>query len=140
MDYQPTIRTQQDLEGAWRHLMGPLGFSGPSLWFVMVTADDQLVPHISQMEGAASPPTPDEVASLAGLMTELRDEFVPGGRIAFLRTRPGAPGITADDRAWARGLYDVGRVAGIPIEVVHRACDHDLVPIPMDDALPDSAA
>ncbi len=140
MDYRPTLRTQTDLEDAWRHLMGPLGFSSPSLWFVLITADDELFPHVTQIDEAATPPSPDEVAGLADLMAELRDEFAPGGRIAFLRSRPGRRGITAEDRAWARALYDVGRHAGIPIEVVHRACDHDLVPIPMDDALPDSAA
>jgi hypothetical protein len=44
--------------------------------------------------------------------------------------------VSDDDRAWARGLYDAGRQAGVPLEVVHRACDHDLVAVPMDDVLP----
>ena len=70
----------------------------------------------------------------------LAREFVPGGRVAFLRSRPGGPGLTVEDRAWAEALYVAGRAAGVPVEVVHRASDHDLVPVPMDESLPDSAA
>ena len=33
-------------------------------------------------------------------------------------------------------LYDAGLQAGVSLEVVHRACDQDLVAVPMDDALP----
>ena len=44
--------------------------------------------------------------------------------------------MTDDDRAWARALYDAARRAHVSLEVVHRACDHDLVAVPMDDALP----
>ena len=46
---------------------------------------------------------------------------------------PATAGVTDDDRAWARALYDAGRQAGVSLEVVHRACDHDLVAVPMDD-------
>jgi hypothetical protein len=140
MNFNPTIHSQQDLEDVWRHLMGPLGFSGRSLWLMLVDADGHPVPHLSQIEQADSPPDDGELAGFADIVRGLVDEFVPGGRIAFLRSRPGGPGLTPNDRAWARALYDVGRLSGVPVEVVHRACDHDLVPVPMDDALPDSAA
>ena len=72
------------------------------------------------------------VSSLAVVLDGLR---APGRRFAFLRSRPGPAGLTADDRAWARALYDAGRRAGVPLEVVHRACDADLVAVPMDEVL-----
>ncbi|MGH3347741.1 MAG: hypothetical protein ACRDO4_12235 [Nocardioides sp.] len=138
--FRPTIRTQQDLEEAWRTLMGPLGFSGPSIWLMLIGADDQPFPHLTRIEDAEHPPTPEELAGFAGMIGELLADFAPGGRVAFLRSRPGGAGLTPDDRAWAHALYDGSRLAGVPTEVVHRACDVDLVPVPMDDVLPDSAA
>lgn len=140
MTFQPTIRSQQDLEDAWRHLMGPLGFSGPSIWLMLIAADDRPFPHLTQIEGADRLPTPVVMDRFAEMIVELRAEYAPGGRVAFLRSRPGRGGLTADDKAWAESLYDVGRLAGVPTEVVHRACDADLVPVPMDDVLPDTAA
>jgi hypothetical protein len=140
MTFRPTIRTQQDLEDAWRTLMGPLGFSAGSIWLMLIGADDEPFPHLTKIEGAEHPPPPDELAGFARMIGELLADFAPGGRVAFLRSRPGRGGLTTDDRAWAEALYDVSRLAGVPTEVVHRACDTDLVPVPMDDVLPDSAA
>ena len=60
--------------------------------------------------------------------------------MAFLRSRPGGPAVSAADRAFARTLYEVGRVSDVPVEVVHLACDVDIVALPMDDVLPDNAA
>jgi hypothetical protein len=140
MTFTPMIKTQQDLEDAWRHLMGPLGFSRRSLWLMLIDADGTPVPHLSQIEQANSVPSPAELAGFADTVSELVREFVPGGRAAFLRSRPGGAGVTAEDRAWAQALYAAGRAAGVPVEVVHRACDHDVVPVPMDESLPDSAA
>lgn len=140
MTFQPIIRTQQDLEGAWRQLMEPLGFGGNSIWFLLIGTDDRPFPNITHVEDADTVPTGTEVEGLASIVGELSREFAPGGRVAFLRSRPGAPGLTADDRAWAQALYAAARSAGVPAEVVHRACDHDLVPVPMDESLPGSAA
>lgn len=140
MTFAPIITTQQDLEDAWRQLMEPLGFNGNSFWLMLIDTDDRPFPHITHVEDADTVPTAPEIEGLASIVGELSREFAPGGRVAFLRSRPGAPGLTADDRAWARALYAAGRSAGVPVDVVHRACDHDLVAVPMDEALPDSAA
>ncbi len=139
MTFQPMIRSQSDLQDAWSHLMGPLGFAGHSVWLMMIDHDDRPIPHLTQIEEAAAPPDDEWTAGLAETLRMLLDEFVPQGRIAFLRSRPGAAGITGNDRAWAQALYDTGRLAGVPVEVVHRACDVDLVPIPMDEVLAASA-
>ncbi len=140
MTFRPTIRSQADLEDAWRTLMGPLGFSRETIWLMLITDDDQLFPHLTQIDDATQPPTGDELAGFAELIGELRSECAPGGRVAFLRSRPGPGGLTGRDRAWARALYDVGRLVDVPVEVVHRACNTDLVPVPIDEVLPDSAA
>ena len=140
MTFRPTIHTQQDLEDAWRHLMSPLGFSATSIWFMLIDADGHPFPHVTQIEDADQPPSPEELAGLADVIKDLRDELVPGGRVAFLLGRPGGPAVSAADRAFARALYDVADLSGVPVEVVHLACDTDIVPLPMDEALPDSAA
>ena len=140
MTFRPTIRSQTDLRDAWRTLMGPLGFSRESIWLMLIARDDQPFPHLTKIDDAVDPPAGDELAGFAELIGELRSEFTPGGRVAFLRSRPGRNVLTARDRDWARALYAVGRLADVPVDVVHCACDADLVPVPMDDVLPDSAA
>ncbi|MGZ8745246.1 MAG: hypothetical protein ACXWXO_20215 [Nocardioides sp.] len=139
MSFRPTIRTQSDLQDAWSQLMGPLGFADHSIWLMLIGPDDRPFPHLTRIEEAESPPSDEGTAGLGALVSMLRDDFVPDGRIAFLRSRPGSAGITRNDRAWAHALYQAGRLAGVPLEVVHRACDVDLVPIPMDDVLAHSA-
>lgn len=139
MTFQPTIRSQSDLLDAWTTLMGPLGFSRHSIWMMLIGPDDRPVPHLTELEQAQQPPTDAEIPHVADTLRMLRAEIVPAGRFAFLRSRPGAGGITDTDRAWARALYEAGRIAGTPVEVVHRACDVDLVPIPMDEMVAHSA-
>ena len=139
MTFQPTISTQSDLLDAWTTLMGPLGFSRTSLWLMLIGPDDRPLPSLSEIEQPPQPPDAAELAHFAEMLRMLRDEVVPDGRLAFLRSRPGAGGITRHDRDWAQALYEAGRRAGVPLEVVHRACDVDLVPIPLDDVLAHSA-
>jgi hypothetical protein len=128
--YRPVVRSQSDLEAVWKQLMGPWGFGGHSLWLLVIDADDRPFPQITEITEAEEPPDDDMVSSIATFLDGLAHE---GRRFAFLRSRPGHGGLTDDDRAWARSLYDAGRQAGVPLEVVHRACDHDLVAVPMDE-------
>ena len=134
--YRPVVRSQSDLEAVWKQLMGrqtgDRGFDGHSLWLLVIDADGRPFPQITEITEAVEPPDDEMVASLATFLDGLAAD---GRRFAFLRSRPGHGGLTADDRAWARSLYAAGRRAGVPLEVVHRACDHDLVAVPMDDAL-----
>lgn len=139
MTFRPTIQSQSDLHEAWSTLMQPLGFSRHSVWLMLIGHDDRPVPQLTEIEEAVHPLAGEELTGFAELLRMLREELVPDGRFAFLRSRPGAAGLTSADRAWARALYEAGRVAGVPVEVVHRACDVDLVPIPMDEVLAESA-
>ena len=111
MTYQPTIRTQHDLEEAWRFLMHPLGFSGRSTWFMLIDADGRPVPQITQIEEADRPPAPGEIAGLADVVKELRDEFVPGGRLASCSAGPALR--PSPPTTWG-GLEPCTRCAGSP--------------------------
>ena len=55
MTFRPVISSQADLEAAWRFLMQPLGFSGESLWFMLVEPDGTL---ISGPARRGTPPSP----------------------------------------------------------------------------------
>jgi hypothetical protein len=129
--YRPVITCQADLERMWRRLMTPLGFSGNSLWMV-VLEDNRPLPQITEI--TAMPETPDEhdIEALARVLAEVVE---PGERLAFLRARPGGGTPTADDREWARALYAAGRRSGVLLDVVHLAHDHSVMPLPMDDLL-----
>ena len=130
--FRPLIRTQADLEHAWRHLMQPLGFGDHSIWMMLINGD-RPIPQLCEIAGAVTPPEAEEVDGLAELMRRLRADVSPTVRFAFLRSRPGSGGPNPDDLGWAEALYDAARLARVPIEVVHLANDRDLVPIPMDD-------
>jgi hypothetical protein len=137
--YAPVIRTQADLEQAWRHLMEPLGFSRHSLWLMFLQPDGTPLPQLTEVEDCDHPPTAEEEAAFAQLIGRLGREMRGGERIVFLRSRPGRGGAGPDDLAWARCLYAACRVADVPTEVVHLATDDMLVPLPMDEVLAQSA-
>jgi hypothetical protein len=127
----PVVRSQIDLELMWRHLMSPLGFSGHTLWMVVIQ-DDRPVPQVMEIVEAGAPPEPRDVESFAGLLERLA---MPDLRFAFLRSRPGRGRPDPDDRAWARALHDAGRRSGAVVDVVHLAHDDDVLPIVLDDLL-----
>jgi hypothetical protein len=140
MTYAPVIQTQADLEQVWRRLMSPLGFGGHSVWLMFIGADDRPVPQLTQIEEAVAPPDEEVLDGLAQVLRSVVDGLVPGGRVACLRSRPGRAAVTDDDRAWASGLYDACRRAGLPAEVVHLATDDELLPLPLDELrLPETA-
>jgi hypothetical protein len=132
----PQIRTQVDLEAMWRRLMSPLGFTRSSIWLVYVGPDDRPVPRLTEIEDADAPPGAQQAAGLCRVLASVADDL-PGGRWAFLRTRPGRGGPDAADRAWASVLLVACRRAGVATDVMHLATDDRLVPLPADDlALP----
>lgn len=131
--YRPLVRTQADLERVWRFLLQPLGFSGSSLWLLLVEADDRVQPTIHEIEELGRLPDTGEADQLALFLQTLLDEFCPGGRVALLRSRPGQHGVDAEDRAWAGALYAICRRAGVSTEVVHVATDREVLPVPLDE-------
>ncbi len=133
--FRPVVSTQADLEQMWRRLMRPLGFSGCSLWMVVIE-DDRPVPQVMEFAEMAESPEDDDAEALAAFLAHLA---APGTRFAFLRSRPGAGRPTSGDRAWALALYDAGRRSGAQLDIVHLAHDQTLMPLPMDDLLAEPA-
>ena len=128
------INSQSDLEQAWRALMEPLGFSRTSLWILFVHPDGRLHKTLIEVPAPDAMVAPDPTApELLDLLEEWTTDHVPGGRVAFLRTRPGRGGLDRSDRLWAAALYAAARVAGVPCEVVHAANDDRLLPVPLDE-------
>jgi len=135
MTFTPTIRNQSDLESAWRTLMEPLGFSGHSVWFMIIGADDHPYPGLTEIEDSEEVPEPEQLGGLGGMLTMLTTSVAPEGRVAFLLTRPGRDGPTRRDRDWAGALYATAAAAGVPAEVIHLANDVAVLPLPMDEVL-----
>lgn len=136
--FRPLIRTQSDLQRFWQRIVSPLGFSGQSIWMLVIDADDHPLPQLTEITEAELDADigPEDFRRL---LVHLWEAGLDSVRFAFLRSRPGPGGITAEDRSWAALLYDAARLADVPLEVVHRASDHDLVPIPFDDVRGESA-
>jgi hypothetical protein len=133
--FRPVVATQADLERMWRRLMSPLGFSGFSLWMVLVERD-RAVPKIMEFPELPDSPEDDDTEALAVFLAQLA---APDTRFAFLRSRPGGGTLTSGDRSWALALYDAGRRSRARLEVVHLAHDHDVLPMAMDDLLAEPA-
>jgi hypothetical protein len=129
--FAPIIRTQADLEAAWRRLMGPGAYAGASIWLMLVLEDGRVRPALTEITRADEPPDEEGVRLFAEVLTGL--DARPGDRLAFLRSRPGGPRPTDADRAWAAALYRSARVAGIACEVVHLATEGDVRPLPRDE-------
>lgn len=129
----PPIECQADLHRHWRALMGPLGFSAPSLWLQLIGADNRAVGVLPQIEDLPDRPDTRILDNLVYLCASLLESDCPGGRVAFLYSRPGSRHVTDDDRAWARGLHAAARRAGLPCEPVHLANDEELRVFAPDD-------
>ncbi len=137
--FRPILRTQADLEAAWRHLVGPSGHERRSLWLMIIEDDGRPVPHLSEFAELDELPDPGFVSALADVLREvltgeeLRELFGVGCRLAFLVSRPGHDGVRREDRAWAAVAMDLARGLGLPCEVVHLATDGGVTPVPLDE-------
>ena len=133
--FRPLIRTQADLEGMWRRLMTPLGFSSRSLWIALIE-DERPLPQLTELCDLPESPDDDTTEALGRLLENLA---TPQFSLAFLQTRPGIGRPDVHDLAWARSLYAVGNRARLRLETIHLAHDDDVVPMPMDDVLDETA-
>lgn len=129
--FAPSIRSQTDLEAAWRHLMGPWSFGGQSVWMMLIV-DDVPLPQLTEIT-EADEPDGELTRNFATVLRRLENDVVPGARFAFLLSRPGSGFITGLDRRWASALYDAARAAAVPCEVVHLATKGAIRPIPPDE-------
>jgi hypothetical protein len=56
--FEPVIRSQSDLEAAWRQLIRPLGFHRRSLSLLLIGADDRPTPVITEVTDTEVLPIP----------------------------------------------------------------------------------
>ena len=129
--YRPLIRSQAELEGAWRHLMEPLGFTGRSLWLMVIDGDDRPIPHVTELTDLSELPDGQSAGDLVELV-RIVNEALPSVRLAFLLSRPDTGPPASPDHAWAAVLYDAAHGVGAACEVVHVATDDGVTPIPWD--------
>lgn len=101
-DEMPPFTDQASVEFAWRSLMGRLGFSSPQLWLLFVHGDRP--GHLLHVDDVPLCPSPAEQATIAQFLDHLVDDR---RSCAFLFARPGGPGRTAGDLAWARTLASI---------------------------------
>lgn len=133
--YRPTIRTQTDLERAWRHLVRPLGWQAPALWLMLIGPDDTPVPQLQEITDLPDRPDDEDLEQLGDFLEMVQDVFeVPDPRFAFLRARPGLGGVRPDDVAWATGLLRTCRAHDLVCAPVHLATDEAIMPVPLDAA------
>lgn len=128
------VRTQADLESAWRRLMGPQPFDRCSVWMMLIQ-DDVPIPQLTEITDAESPDHAIR-ANLAEVLRMLAQRDLDGVRFAFLVSRPGSDFLTTTDREWATTLYAAARIGGVACEVVHLATAASIRPIPPDELEP----
>jgi hypothetical protein len=133
LPFHSSIHTLADLERAWRLLMEPLGFSGRTLWALMICPDGEVLPQVIEITDMPSVPSPEDRDGLSTFLAGSATHIDPDLRWAFLYSRPGRGGADRRDRAWAQAVLDAARLAGVRCEPVHLATDSALVPIPLDD-------
>jgi len=131
--YRPTIETQSDLEDVWRHLMGPYGFDGRSLWMLRIDDDRRVVPQVVEITECDEEIDPGLTERLGHLLRELEGE-APGGSWAFLVSRPGR-GVHESDRMWARSVLQAGATSDVRLEMTHLATDAGITPLPPDELM-----
>ncbi|RYP86841.1 hypothetical protein EKO23_07645 [Nocardioides guangzhouensis] len=130
----PTVHTQADLEGAWRHLVRPLGWTSRRFWIMLIEAGGDVVPQVIEVDELDHPPGDPELEGGATFLRELVEMLhVPGARVAFLVCRPGTGPAGPDDRAWAGALLRMAQRAGVRCEPTHLATDEEILPIPLDE-------
>lgn len=129
--YAPVLRTQSDVEAAWRHLIDPLGWPEPRLWFMFVGSDDVPFPQLGQIEEMPTEIGTDGATKIAEMMGHLVGDM-GFDRVAFLLCRPGAGSPGPSDLKNAADLYAACRAAAAPVDVIHLATDLDFWPVPLD--------
>lgn len=137
--YAPVLRTQADVEAAWRHLVRPLGWPEPRLWFMFIGADSVPFPRIGEIAEVPVEMPPEQCAGVVDMLRRLVEDL-GFDRVALLLCRPGGGRPTEIDKANASVLYAACRDARLTVEVIHLATDEAFWPIPYDSAAPAAIA
>jgi len=102
------VRSALELTDRWAELLAPAAFASRSIWLSWVTPDGRQTPFLVPVEDVPARPRHRLVAELLALH---EDVAAPAGDsrilLAMALCRPGRPGATVDDRAWADAFRDV---------------------------------
>ncbi|WP_336031220.1 hypothetical protein [Geodermatophilus sp. FMUSA9-8] len=102
------VRSALELTNRWADLLAPPLFASRSIWLSWLTPDGRQTPFLVPVEDVPARPRHRLVAELLALH---EDVAAPAGGsevlLAMALCRPGRPGVTADDRAWADAFRDV---------------------------------
>jgi len=129
----PPVHTQADLDRHWRELMGPLGFSETLLWMIFFDDAGHPTPLINQVADLPEQPSPADIANLLAFCADVIGDAVPGGSVAFLRSRPGRAAWTSADRAWATQITQAAHRSPVRVHPIHLANDEELRVFTPDD-------
>lgn len=132
-DQVPAVRTQVDLQRAWRALMGELGFPDRRLWLLFLTPDGQPAGPLLSIDSLPDGPWELPVDDLVTICRDLLDGPGAAGSVAMLLTRPGRDAWHVGDRAWGRYLTAAAHRVGGQVWPVHRANDRELVAVPVHE-------
>jgi hypothetical protein len=131
--YRPQLRSQADLEEAWRHLIRPLGFHRRSLWLLLIDSNDRPTPVITEVRDLPDVPEAETTEGLGEMLSQLLGDLEPAGRWALLLSRPGDHPTDEVDRVWAGAIYGTLRTLAVRHDTIHLATDSEIVPVPLDD-------
>jgi hypothetical protein len=114
-------------------LMGELGFSAHSLWLNVLDETSRPTPVLLEIDDIPSIPDDEHLDRLVEMCRHFMPEGATRATVVFLLVRPGPPGITPQQRAWARGLLAAVARAGLDAWPVHCANDVELTVCAPDD-------
>jgi hypothetical protein len=134
------VHTDRDLDGLWRALMGPLGFSTRRLWILLLDPDDRPVPQLTEIDDIPYDIDARLCEPVMHMCLHLLDMIVPGGSVAILFSRPGRNSMSHGDRKLARALHTAASGADVALRPTHFANDVVLSVFALDDLLPSSTA
>ena len=130
----PHIRSQADLYACWTTLMGPLGFTYPRLYLMLVTPDGSCDGFLTEIAELPAVPDPATTDGLLRMCADLIASVLPqGSRAAFLYARPGGGGVGDEERVWGDALTSSARREGVSMWPVHVANDDQLRVLAPDD-------
>ena len=128
-----TLHHQADVGRLWELLMQPLGFGSRSIWLTFVDPDRRPVRSVTEIAECDALPRERDVDNLFTMLGELIGQQGEGFSVAFLVTRPGRHGLSADDLALGRLLVEGARRHGVPLEPLHLANDDAVLALAADD-------
>ncbi|MEG9226566.1 hypothetical protein [Aeromicrobium sp. Sec7.5] len=133
-DLERPIRTVRDLAKVWEFIDGGHGYDAPQMFAVYIDAEDRLLPTVVQIYDDELEDGPDEEAMRQFL--GVHDAVLCGGEsgasVAVMRARPGAAGLTKDDRAWCAMTHRLMRDLRCGARPLFFATDRSVGTVPPD--------